>query len=303
MPSAPTLATAALAVALTACSTTPAATGTPATWDDVQALPAPSAGERIAYGPAPKQFGQLRLPAGRGPHPVAILLHGGCWQAEYDLEYMAHLADALARDGIATWSLEYRGIGDAGGGWPGTLDDVAAGAAHLRTLAPAHALDLDRVVLVGHSAGGHLALWLGARRHVPPSSTAATYAPLPVRGVVTQAGIVDLREYAAGAGSCNQSVVPLLGGTAAQVPERYAAASPSELLPIGVPVRMVIGALDAIVPPASNERFARQARARGDDVELQVVDGAGHFDVVLPQGPAAERVQAAIRALLGVERL
>jgi pimeloyl-ACP methyl ester carboxylesterase len=198
------------------------------------------------------------------------------------------------RAGIATWNLEYRGLGDAGGGWPGTFDDVAAGAAHLRTLAQAHPLDLDRVVLAGHSAGGQLALYLAAQRPV----SAEAPAPLRVRGVVGLAAIVDLRDYAAGAGSCNQSVVPLLGGTPDDVPARYAATSPIEMAPIGVPVRLVIGSLDAIVPAASNERFAQVARGRGDDVELATIDGAGHFDPVMPRGEAGDRVVAAIRELL-----
>lgn len=283
---------------MTASSTIPVSPREPATWDDVVALPAASAGRRIAYGPGKKQFGDLRLPAGPGPHPVAILLHGGCWQAEYDLEYFAHLGDALARAGIATWSLEYRGIGDGGGGWPGTFADVATGAAHLRVLARSHPLDLDRVVLVGHSAGGQLALYLAASRQASPTQPPGADAPLALRGVVALAGIVDLRDYSTGTGSCNQSVVPLLGGSPAEVPARYAATSPSELLPIGVPLHLLIGTRDAIVPPASNERFAVQARARGDDVELEVLEGAGHFDLVMPAGPAAERVQHVIRELL-----
>jgi acetyl esterase/lipase len=287
------------ALAVAACtSVAPVTAATPATWDDVVALPAPSRATRIAYGAAPKQFGDLRVPAGPGPHPVAILLHGGCWQAEYDLEYLGHLADRLAASGIATWSLEYRGIGDDGGGWPGTFDDVAAGVAHLRTLAPAHGLDLDRVVVAGHSAGGHLALWLAANRGQPISSGASDAPAIPIRGVVGIAGITDLREYAAGAGSCNQSVVPLLGGTAAQVPARYAAASPPEMQALGVPTRLLIGALDPIVSPAANTRFAEQARVRGDRVDVVVIDGAGHFDPVLPDGPAAMQVQQAIRDLL-----
>ena len=275
-----------LTALLLAAPMTTYATSAPATWDDVLALPAASTGERIAYGPAPKQFGDLRVPAGPGPHPVVVLLHGGCWQAEYDLEYFAHLADVLAREGVATWSVEYRGLGDDGGGWPGTFDDVAAAAAYLRVLAKTHRLDLDRVVLAGHSAGGQLALYLAAKRTVT------------TRGVVGLAAIVDLRDYAAGAGSCNQSVVPLLGGAPDAVPGRYVATSPVEMVPIGVPVRLVIGAADAIVPPASNERFAAQARAKGDDVGLATIDGAGHFDVVLPQGAAADAVRRAILALL-----
>jgi acetyl esterase/lipase len=282
------------ALLLAAPMTTHAAVSAPATWDDVLALPAASTGERIAYGAAKKQFGDLRMPAGPGPHPVVVLLHGGCWQAEYDLEYFAHLADVLARAGIATWSLEYRGLGDDGGGWPGTFDDAAHGAGYLRELAKTHPLDLDRVVLAGHSAGGQRALYLAAKRPV----SAGGAMPLDTRGVVGLAAIVDLRDYAAGAGSCNQSVVPLLGGTPEIVPERYAATSPIEMARIGVPVRLVIGSVDAIVPPASNTRFAEQARAKGDDVELATIDGAGHFDVVLPTGAASVAVQRAILALL-----
>jgi acetyl esterase/lipase len=288
-----------LALGVAACSTAPVAhEGPPASWDDVLALPAASKGERISYGTDAKQFGDLRLPRGRGPHPVVILLHGGCWQAEYDLEYFAHFADRLAQQGIATWSLEYRRIGDAGGGWPGTFDDVAAGAAHLRAIAATHALDLDRVVVAGHSAGGQLALWLAANRQAPVTTSTTPPIPLPLKGVVGLAAIVDLRDYAAGTGSCNQSVVPLLGGSPEQVPERYAAASPVERLPIGVPVRLVIGSADPIVAPASNERFAMQARERGDDIELDVVAGAGHFDLVMPHGAASGQVQQAIRDLL-----
>lgn len=285
-----------IAASLTACSTSAGVQRAPATWKDVVALPAPSPGQRIAYGPDAKQFGDLRLPKGRGPHPVAILVHGGCWRAEYTLDYFGPLSDQLARAGIATWNLEFRGIGDAGGGWPGTLEDVAKGATHLRALAATHPLDLGRVVLVGHSAGGHLATWLAAQHRSPPLQTQA--APLPVRGVVTLAGIVDLREYASGTGSCNKSVEPLLGGSAAQLPERYDAASPSALLPIGVPMRMLIGALDPIVAPQHNQAFAAQARVRGDDVDVLVIDGAGHFDLVLPTGPAAKRVQRAVKSLL-----
>jgi len=283
-----------LTLGVAACSTGAGLQRTPATWNDVVALPAPSAGHRVAYGSDPKQFGDLRLPAGRGPHPLAIMVHGGCWRAEYKLDYLGPLSDRLASAGIATWNLEFRGIGDAGGGWPGTFDDVAMGAAHLRTLAKTYPIDLERVVLVGHSAGGHLALWLAAQRRLSGSNPVTP----AVRGVVTLAGIVDLRDYATGAGSCNKAVEPLLGGSAASVPERYAAASPSELLPIGVPVRLLIGALDPIVMPAHNAQFATQARRRGDDVALSLIDGAGHFDLVLPTGPAAERLRRTLESLL-----
>jgi acetyl esterase/lipase len=211
---------------------------------------------------------------------------------------MKPLAASLARDGIATWSLEYRGIGDAGGGWPGTFEDVVAGSALLRKLAKPNALDLSRVVVVGHSAGGHLATWLAAKRRPLLPGAKAAGKPLALRGVVGLAPIVDLRAYAAAPGSCNESVVPLLGGSADKVPARYAATSPAELLPVGVPMRLIVGSVDPIVPRAHVEPFVARASGKGDGVTMEVVEGAGHFDLVLPTPPASTRVEAAIRALL-----
>src|SRR5579872_5792979 len=131
---------------------------------------APRADARLRYGPDPLHFGDLRLPGGTGPHPVVVMVHGGFWRARFNLEYAGHLCAALAALGIATWNVEYRRLGDTGGGWPGTLLDVAAAADHLRTLAAPYHLDLSRVVAMGHSAGGHLALWLAARRRRWPRS-------------------------------------------------------------------------------------------------------------------------------------
>ena len=292
-----------LVLATAACSTSasaPNAPAPPATWADVAALPKPPAGLRIADGAGPKQFGDLRLPSGRGPHPVAILLHGGCWQGAYNLDYLAPLADRLARNGIASWSLEYRGIGDAGGGWPGTFEDVAAGAAQLRALAGQHALDLDRVALAGHSAGGHLALWLAAPPATKgePAPLASSTPRLKVRGVIGLAAIADLHDYGRGTGDCNQAVAALLGGTPAQVPGRYAAASPGDLLPLGVPLRLFNGSLDPIVTAAHAQGFVTKARARGDEVEYVALEGAGHFDLVMPDAPASRRVQEALRRML-----
>ena len=124
----------------------------------------PPADARIPYGDDPLQFGDLRLPPGGGPHPVAVFVHGGCWLSEYDIAHSSAVTAALAQSGIATWSLEYRRVGDEGGAWPGTLQDVARGADHLRSIAARYRLDLDRVIAAGHSAGGQLALWLAARR-------------------------------------------------------------------------------------------------------------------------------------------
>ena len=283
------------------------------TWEEIASLEAPAADARIAYGAEAPQFGDLRLPWGAGPHPLAIVVHGGCWRAANDLEHVAPLAAALGRLGVATWTLEYRRIGDPGGGWTGTFDDVAAGVEFVRTLARRHPLDLARAILLGHSAGGHLALWLAGRGKLPAQSPLASRspgsaappagnpraaAPLRLRGVVALAAIGDLGAYAEGRGYCPESVAPLLGGARAEVPERYAQASPSELLPLGLPFHLVHGALDRIVPVEQSVKLAERARARGDDASLRVIDAAGHFDLIAPFAPAWAAVEQAVLALL-----
>ncbi len=292
----------AAALVITSCAHTPPSAPParePVTWSEIAGQPAPPAGERVAYGSGPQQFGELRLPEGPGPHPVVVLLHGGCWQNAYDLGYMAGPAEALRRAGFATWTLEYRRIGDPGGAWTGTFQDAAAGVDHLRELARTRPLELGRVVLAGHSAGGHLALWLAARRNLPAGSPIRSADPLPVRGVVALAGIADLRAYAAGSGSCNAAVPQLMGGAPAAVSERYAQANPRELLPLGVPVRLVQGDRDPTVPVAQATGFEAAARAAGDDARTVLVQGAGHFDVVAPFAPAWAEVERAIRSLIG----
>lgn len=289
---------AALLVAGAACTTTAPTRGM-VTWSEIAAQPLPAADHRIAYGPGPQQFGELRLPPGPGPHPVVVLIHGGCWQAEYDLKHVTPTAAALTRAGVATWTPEYRRLGDEGGGWPGTFLDVARATDHLRELAERFPLDTTRVVTVGHSAGGHLALWLAARPGLPAGTPLSTPSPLRLHGVVSLAGITDLRAYGAASGSCNASVTPLLGGTPDEVGERYALASPVERLPLGVPVRLVHGAGDPIVPVAGARAFEARARAAGDDARLDVVEGAGHFDVIAPFAPAWRAVERAVRELVG----
>lgn len=267
------------------------------TVQDVLKLPVPSADRRIPYGSGPHQFGDLRLPAGQGPFPVAIVIHGGCWLAEYDLDHIASLAASLARAGVATWSLECRRVGNPGGGWPGTLQDVGRGADSLRDLARRHSLNLGCVVAVGHSAGGQLALWLASRHRLPKESALYSAEPLRLRGIVALAGIPDLRR-ASSERVCGDCVNQALGGSPAEVPDRYHDASPSELLPLGVPQRLVHGARDRIVPIELARDFENAARKSGDDARLTVLPDAGHFELIAPQSSAWSHVKDAVLSLL-----
>ena len=137
---------------------------------DIASLPTISADARVAYGPDSLQFGELRLPSGHGPNPVAVVIHGGCWLSMADLHVMDRFSEALTDAGVATWNIEYRPVDNPGGGWPGTFTDVGLAVDHVRDLAREYSLDLTRVMVVGHSAGGHLALWAAARHRLPEDS-------------------------------------------------------------------------------------------------------------------------------------
>jgi acetyl esterase/lipase len=251
---------------------------------------------KIPYGPEALQFGYLRLPKGLGPHPVVVFLHGGCWLAEVDIAYTGALEQAIADSGYAVWSLEYRRVGDEGGGWPGTFTDVARGADYLRVLAPRYGLDLTHVAAVGHSAGGELALWLAARRKIPANSELHTADPIHVAGVLALAPAPDLEElYASSA--CDGAMAHLVGGSPGQRPERYAAVSPMQLIPIGVPQVIVIGARDDEWGPGGRA-YVTRARAAGDSlIELVDAPEAGHFELVAPKTTTWPLVLRGLRAL------
>jgi acetyl esterase/lipase len=236
---------------------------------------------QIAYGDHPDQVGNLHEPAGEGPWPTVVLIHGGFWKWGWDRTLMTPLAHDLARRGYAVWNIEYRRVGQEGGGWPGTLEDAAAAIDHLAELA---AVGTGRVVTVGHSAGGHLAVWLAARHRLPAGAPGAMPRVRP-GAAVSQAGVVDLVRGDAddlGPGAC----AALLGGSADEVPDRYAVASPAALLPLGVPVLLVHGSRDVDVPVLQSRAYEAAARAAGDEVELVEVPDADHFDVVEVDHPA-----------------
>lgn len=264
---------------------------------DIMSLPAPSADLRLRYGQEAYQFGDLRLPAGRGPHPVAVVIHGGYWRPTYGLDYMGHVSAALTAAGFATWNIEYRRLGNRGGGWPGTFLDVAHAADYLRSLVVKHQLDLTRVVTIGHSAGGHLACWLAARQRIPASSPLAVPGALPIRAVVSLAGVVDLRrawELRLSRGVVKQ----LLGGTPKKQSERYSVASPYDLLPLGMHQLLFHGSDDRNVPLEISQRYAAAACERGDAAELITFPGAGHFELVDPRSREWPAIQEAMLALV-----
>ena len=228
-------------------------------------------GRIVRYGSDPAQFAELTVPSGAGPSPVAVVVHGGFWRHRWDLSLGRPLAASLPARGWAALNVEYRRVG-GGGGYPETLDDVAAA---IDALAGVDAdLDLTTVVPIGHSAGGHLAAWAATRED----------PAVAVTGIVSQAGVLDLLAAARddlGAGA----TAAFLGGCPADVPERYRDASPVEHLPLGVPVLCVHGDGDVDVPLGQSEAFVAAARAAGDEAVLAVVDG-DHFVVIDPASDA-----------------
>jgi acetyl esterase/lipase len=246
-------------------------------------------GRTHRYGSDRSQRADLHLPGGDGPHPVMILIHGGSWQKRYGKVVMRALAADLLRRGWAVWNIEYRRVGN-GGGWPATFADVAAAIDHLDRLHPS--LDMTRVDVLGHSAGGHLALW-GAGREGLPSGTPGAVAGrprVPIRRVISLAGVCDLagayRDWHGGA------VRALMGGSPERLPDRYAVADPLRRVPLQIPALLVHGVLDETVSVELSRSYARAALAAGAPVELVEIEGeAGrHRAHVLPRGPGWESV-------------
>jgi acetyl esterase/lipase len=248
---------------------------------DVVAMEAPAPDFVISYGEGGLHYGHLRLPDGPGPHPLVIFIHGGCWLSAYGIGHVGSLEHGLANEGYAVWSLEYRRVGDEGGGWPGTFLDVGRGVDHVRVLAAEHALDLDRVVVSGHSAGGHLALWVASRRKLQSDQVLYAVDPLPVHGVLGLAPAPDL-EALHEAGACGNVVDGLMGGSPVAVPERYAQASPMQLAPVPAPQTLVVGALDRAWGPAGRAYYRRALEVGDDEVTLVEAPESGHFEMIVP---------------------
>ena len=249
----------------------------------------------LAYGTDPLQFAELYIPMSAGPYPVVMLIHGGFWRAAYGLDLMRALANDLAQRGIAAWNVEYRRIGDPGGGWPGTLQDIAQAVDYLPAIASAY---IKRVVPIGHSAGGHLALWLAARHKLSAENPLATpTAPLPLVGAISLAGVLDLvqaRQLKLG----NNAVEELLGGSPDKVPQRYAATSLAALLPLGITQVLIHGTVDDRVPLIISRSYAQRAAGTGDLIILIELPDVDHFALIDPASPAwGSTVQALLQLL------
>ncbi|WP_410810677.1 alpha/beta hydrolase family protein [Micromonospora sp. 067-2] len=250
--------------------------------------PAPEPDRTVAYGDHPDQVADLRRPTGGGPaRPLVIVVHGGFWRVEYDRRHTGPLAAALAASGYPVAQLEYRRVGQPGGGWPGTLTDVLAGVAALPRLAAEAMPDQmtgSAPILVGHSAGGQLAMY------------AAATAPAPVGGVLALAPVADLAEaYRRDLGP--GAVAALLGGGPERFPDRYAAADPRMLVPMPTRTVVVHGSEDLQVPAAMSRDFVTSASAAGSDISLVELSECEHFGLIDPESAAWPSVVAALRSL------
>jgi acetyl esterase/lipase len=264
-----------------------------------------------AYGDDQMQKVDLWLPAGPGPHPTVLMVHGGCWQTEIaDRRIMNWIAADLRKRGIAVWNIDYRGVDRTGGGYPGTFQDAATAADALRQHSARYKLDIRPLVAVGHSAGGHLALWLAARRAVnrrpsspliPGGSPLLAADPLAIDTVISLGGLPDLELAATPPGSgCGTEVIEkLVGPPSLSSRNVYADTSVPRLAPLGIRQVLINGLQDRIIPTAYAEAYAAPMRAAGDRVKVRMMDRTGHVELIAPESEAwaaaVEEIEAALR--------
>ena len=256
--------------------------------EDILTLPPPPADRRIPYGSDPNQFIDLRLTKNEVPQPLLINIHGGFWRAKYDLAHAGHLCAALTAKGVATANLEYRPVGNEGGGWPNTFGDIRAAYDFLRQNARSYGLDTRRIVIMGHSAGGQLALCLAGHEST-------------VTRVISLAGVVDLQR-AYQLHLSNDAVVEFLRGTPSEVPDHYREADPMQLTIPQARQWLIHGSADDIVPPAFSGDYVAAKKNRvgkdKEDVQLLEISGADHFDLIDPRTAAWKQVEQTVLQLL-----
>jgi acetyl esterase/lipase len=272
-------------------------------------LPVPAADQTLHYGADPLQFGELRLPKSKKPTPIVLLVHGGCWADHFEhydpritsYDLLKPLAAALTNSGATTWNIEYRRSGSPNGTWAATYLDIAAATDYLRKLAPANNLDLSRIIVVGHSSGGQLALWLAARSKLPKSSQIHTGNPLPLKQIIDLDGPPDLA--AAQPLESNYCPIPaitqFMQGTPATQPQRYHDGSAQSFLPLGVPQTIAAAGLLESEPTLASS-YKAAAEAKGDSVTILSLKGASHFDPLDPSTPSGKTLLSAILTAAGL---
>lgn len=282
----------ALLTSITACT---AAAADPVELSAFIALSRPEPTLQVKYGAEPAQGIDIFLPVAAGPHPVAILIHGGCWSANTSgREQLRHLGADLAESGIAVWSIGYRRANETGGGYPGTFLDVGAAIERVRDDASRYHFDLSRTVLVGHSAGGHLALWAAAREGLPTASPLHVPSPFMPRAVISLAGVGDLKNFAKFIPlHCGDGILERLAPS-----DRLAEVSPAIMPAPEAPVVMVSGVVDRLVPPYVARDYARARQSKVGSVGLVDIPEAGHFDLVAPSTPAWAEIRRLIETAL-----
>jgi acetyl esterase/lipase len=270
------------------------------TWPELIGRPRPAPDHVIHYGEHAQQVVDLYLPAGNGPHPVVIMIHGGCWSQPWDRSLMNWISDDLRRRGIAVWNIDYRTLGEHDrSAYPSLFMDVASAADALRAHASEYRLDLSRVVTVGHSAGGHLALWLAGRRNLPRGHF-ANRNPLPIHAAISLGGLQDLElaERPPGSGCGTEVIGRLIGRGLSARRDLFADTSAPRMGPLRIPQVLINGNQDRIIPTHFAEDYARQMRAMGDDVRVRMIDATGHVELVAPESAAwAAAVEESERAL------
>jgi acetyl esterase/lipase len=258
--------------------------------DDILTLPPPPADARIAYGTDPNQFLDLRLPSPKtklGPYPLLVNIHGGFWRAKYSLDHAGHLCAALAAKGVATANLEYRRVGNEGGAWPGTFSDIRAAYNFLVQNSPNHNFDSQKIIVMGHSAGGQLALCLASHE-------------TSVTRVISLAGVINLQR-AYQLHLSNDAVVEFMHGTPSEVTDHYREADPMQLSIPQAKQWLVHGSTDDTVPvDFSRDYVAAKQKSTGkekEDVHLLEVAGASHIDVIDPHSAAWKQVEELVLGL------